>query len=425
MNVFNKQNQKPKVELFAALDIGTSKVCCAIARNSIKNTHDGSILKVSGVGYQLSKGLRSGNIIDMEALEDSILNAVHGAEQAAMKNINSVYVSIPGRWIQSHHIRAELTLSNAPVDESHLRRLLTLHKDADIDATQHKILHVLPLNYEIDDVKGIIDPKGMTGNRLAVTLHVLTVSMGMIKNLTNCIGRCHLDIDGYVAAPYASSIATLVPDEMALGATMIDIGAGQTTIATFRDGNMTSTCTIPIGGMNITNDIARGLAAPIAQAERLKTLYGTLIPSSADDRENIMIAQLGETLHSHSHHIPKGLLVHIIRSRVEEIFELILQKAKAHHIDPLAFQCIVLTGGVSQLQGIREMAQTYFGSQVRLGVPIGISGSNDFVTSANFSTCAGLLNYACQDLEIQQNMQMLDASSSFWQRINHWIKLNF
>jgi cell division protein FtsA len=424
MSVFNKKKPAPKSELFAALDIGTSKVCCAIARASSRPNNDGTALKISGIGYQLSKGLRGGNIIDMEALEDSILNAVHGAEQAAQKNINSVYVAVPGRWVKSQRVKVELQLFNNAVNASHIRRLLTINRDTAIDPDRY-ILHVLPMSYELDGIKGIIDPTGMTGNCLTATLHVVTAPTSMIRNLTSCIGRCHLDVAGYVAGPYASSISTLVTDEMSLGVTLIDMGAGQTTLATFNDGNLTSQCTIPIGGMNITNDIARGLAAPIVQAERLKTLYGTLIPSSIDDRENIMVAQMGEAMHTQSHHIPKGLLVHIIRSRVEEIFEHITKKAQSHEIDPVAFQCIVLTGGVSQLQGIREMAQTYFGKSVRLGLPSGIAGTIDLIKTPSFSTCAGLLHYALQDYESQQLNQLSSDQMPMWKRLNSWIKNNF
>jgi cell division protein FtsA len=424
MSLFIKRLPKPKSEVFATLDIGTSKVCCAIARAASKKNQDQASLKVTGIGYQLSKGLRGGNIIDLEALEDSILNAVHAAEQTAAQNINSVYVAIPGRWAQSHRVKVEIQLSNHPVNESHLKRLLSLNRDISIPQDR-QIIHMLPIGYEVDDVKSIRDPLGMIGQRLAVLLHVITAPIGMIRNLTSCVGRCHLDIADFVVSPYASGLSTLVDDEMELGVTLIDIGAGQTSVSTFIEGNLSSITTIPIGGANITNDIARGLAAPLAQAERLKTLYGTLIASSSDDRESIMVAQMGESLHDYSHQIPKGLLVHIIKSRIEEIFELIINKVQTHEIDPLAFQRIVITGGTSQLQGIREMATQYFGRQVRLGSPNGLSGTIDLIQSPSFSTCAGLLQYAFQDFESNQSTALSMNTSSFWKRINGWIKHNF
>jgi cell division protein FtsA len=424
MNIFNKDKPAPKSELFAALDVGTSKVCCAIARAKGKASTDQSAFKVIGVGYHLSKGLRGGNIIDMEALEDSILNAVHAAEQSAQQNINTVYVAVPGRWLFSEKVRVELQLSNNTVNESHIKRLLTLNRDAS-SAVDNNILHVLPLSYEIDGVKGIVDPRGMVGNKLAVTLHVVSAPNVMIKNLSSCISRCHLDIAGFVAAPYASAISTLVSDEMGLGSALIDIGAGQTNIATFAEGNLTSLCSLPIGGINITNDIARGLSAPITQAERLKTLYGTLIPSSSDDKENIMIAQMGETALAQSHQIPKGLLVHIIRSRVEELFEMIALKAQKHEIDPLGFHSIVLTGGVSQLQGIAELAQYFFKKKVRLGVPKEVSGTTDLIYNPSFSTCAGLLHYAFEDFDSHQSIKLTNQHMPAWKKLNNWIKQNF
>jgi cell division protein FtsA len=424
MSLFSKRLPTPKSELFAALDVGTSKVCCTIARAVGNKYQDQFPLKVTGIGYQLSKGLRGGNIIDLDALEDSILNAVHAAEQSAGQNINSVYVAIPGRWAQSHRIKVELQLSNYPVDESHIKRLLTLNRNASI-TPDRQVIHVLPISFAIDNVEGIRDPRGMMGQRLSVTLHIVTAPVGMIRNLTSCIGRCHLDITGFVVSPYASGLSTLVADEMELGVTLIDIGAGQTTIATFYEGNLTSLSAIPIGGANITNDIARGLAAPLAQAERLKTLYGTLIQSSTDDRESIMVAQMGESIQDYSHQIPKGMLIHIIRSRVEEIFECILKKVQTHEIDPLAFQRIVITGGVSQLQGIRDMANQYFGRQVRLGTPNGLSGTIDLINDPSFSTCSGLLQYAFQDFESQQVNILSGTKLPVLKKLNAWIKHNF
>lgn len=424
MSLFNKRLPTPKSELFAALDVGTSKVCCAIARAVGNKYQDQAPLKVAGIGYQLSKGLRGGNIIDLDALEDSILNAVNAAEQSAGQNINSVYIAVPGRWAKSHRIKVELQLSNCPVDESHLKRLLTLNRDSSIAPDQH-ILHVLPISYSIDDVHGIRDPRGMIGQRLSVTLHIVSAPIGMIRNLTSCVGRCHLDISGLVVSPYASGLSTLVDDEMELGVTLIDMGAGQTMISTFYEGNLTSLTTIPIGGANITNDIARGLATPLAQAERLKTLYGTLTQSSTDDRENIMVAQMGESIQNYSHQIPKGMLVHIIRSRVEEIFEWIGKKVQTQEIDPVAFQRIVLTGGVSQLQGMREMANQYFGKQVRLGTPNGLSGTIDLIKDPSFSTCSGVLQYAFQDFESQQANMLSNNNASVLKKLNSWIKHNF
>ncbi len=429
MSLFTKKTPVEKSELFAGLDIGASKICCAIAKinnrpQNLQTAEHHSQLRIVGVGYQISKGIKGGNIVDLEALEDSILNAVHSAEQAASQNINSVYVNLPASSTQSHNIKAEIYLSNNAVDETHLRRLLSVNRDHSIGANR-QVIHVLPLSYSLDAIGGIRDPRGMIGEKLSVNLHVVSAPVSLIRNLTSCIGRCHLDVAGYVVSPYASGLAILVEDELELGVTVIDIGGGNTTIASFSEGNLVHIASIPVGGASITNDIARGLATPLAQAERLKTLYGTLIPSSSDDRENIMITQMGETDKTQTHQIPKGMLTHIIRSRVEEMFELVASTMRNSSADPVVYQRIVLTGGTSQLQGIREIATQILGRQVRLGFPHGLTGVGEIINSPLFSTSAGLLQYGLQDYSGNPTIRLTAGKSQVWQRLNMWIKENF
>jgi cell division protein FtsA len=232
-------------------------------------------------------------------------------------------------------------------------------------------------------------------------------------------------VEGFVVSSYASGLATLVEDELELGVTVIDIGGGNTTLASFHDGNLVQVQGISVGGAHVTNDIARGLATPLAQAERLKTLYGTLISSSSDDRESILVPQMGEIDTAHGNQISKSMLTHIIRSRMEEVFELVARSMRTSGVDPLVYQRIVLTGGTSHLQGIREMASHILGRQVRMGYPTGLYGSGDIATNPIFSTCAGLLHYALQDYTSKQVAKLNKEKGGFFQKINYWIKENF
>jgi cell division protein FtsA len=247
----------------------------------------------------------------------------------------------------------------------------------------------------------------------------------LIRNLGSCIGGCHLDVAGYVSSAYASGLATLVEDELELGVTVIDMGGSQTTVASFMEGNLLNVASIPLGGNSITNDIARGLGTPLAQAERLKTLYGTLMPSSSDDRESIFVHAMGETDKGHQQHVSKGILTHIIRSRIEEILELVVDKIRTTNVDPLAYQRFVLTGGASQLQGLRETAAQVLTKQVRLGYPTGLQGTLDMINSPSFSTCAGLLHYGLQAYRGEHTGPVTANNWSLLRRLTGWFKENF
>lgn len=426
MNIFTKKTTKNRQDIFAALDIGTSKVCCAIAKVESRAHEKGSeVLRLIGVGHQSSKGIKGGLIVDLEALEDAILNAVHSAEQMAGQTISEVCVNLPASSVRSQTFESHLSIANQTVDEIHVRRLLTFGKNAQISEDQ-QIIHALPISYSIDSTHGIHDPRGMVGNQLSVTIHLVTVPKALIRNFQNCIGRCHLDVSGFVVTPYASGLSTLVDDELTLGATVIDMGGGTTTIASFLDGTLIHVDSIPIGGAHVTSDIARGISTPLIQAERLKTLYGTALLSSADERETIVVPQLGESQGPQIHQIPKSLLTHIVRARVEETLELIWSRLTATGMDRLVCQRIILTGGGSQLPGIREMASTLWSRQVRNGQPIGVIGASDVATNPMFSTCAGLLQYGWRDYAGSQSVMQMEASPAhMWQRMTTWIKENF
>ena len=425
MNIFTKKTIKKRQDIFAALDIGTSKVCCAIAKvENRPREKGGEVLRLIGVGHQSSKGIKGGLVVDLEALEDAIVNAVHSAEQMAGQTISGVCVNLPASSVKSQTFESHLSISNQTVDDTHIRRLLSFGRNAQIPEDQ-QIIHALPISYSIDSIHGIHDPRGMVGEQLSVTIHLVTAPKAMIRNLQNCIGRC-LDVTSFVVTPYASGLSTLVEDELSLGATVIDMGGGTTTIASFLDGTLIHVESLPIGGAHVTSDIARGVSTPLVQAERLKTLYGTVILSSSDERENIVVPQMGENHEHQAHQIPKSLLTMIIRARVEETLELIWTRLAATGMDRLVCQRIIITGGGSQLPGIREMASNLWGRQVRQGQPIGVIGASDFATNPMFATCAGLLQYGWQDYAGSQGtFQMEAAPTNLLQRVSTWVRENF
>jgi cell division protein FtsA len=417
-----KRPGKPR-DYLAALDIGSSKISCLIARVAYDGADAVPQLHLLGTGQQISRGLKNGTIIDMEALEDAILNGVHSAEQQAGVTIEEVLVSLPSQSIVSQMVTNEIAIGNQAIDESHIRRLMNVESLISPDLC---LIHALPIEYYVDQTRGIKDPRGLCGEKLGVKLHLILAPQGLIRNLSRCVGRCHLDVAGFVAAPYASGLATLVEDELQLGVMLIDLGGGGTSIACFIDGHLVHIGYVPLGGRHVTHDIARGLSTPIAQAERLKTLYGSVLVTTSDERENILIPLLGEDQTAHINQVPKSLLTHIIRSRVEETFGYLIHTLKEQELNHLLAQRIVLTGGASQLAGLREFVTAQLGKAVRLGVPQGLRGSQDIVHNPAMATCIGLLHYATQEQASGRDAVNLAVSSgNIFQRAYQWVRENF
>jgi len=408
-------------DLTAALDVGTTKVCCFIARRG----EDGRP-QVIGIGHQLARGLRGGAIVDMEAAEASILTAVHAAEQMAGETLRDVTVNVAGGHPASQTIGVEVAIAGHEVGDIDLRRVLD--QGQVFDATpDRRLIHSIPVGYTIDGSRGIRDPRGMYGERLGVDMHVVTAAAGPVRNLSTCIARCHLDIRSLVVSPYAAGLASLVDDEMDLGVCVVDMGGGTTTLAVFFDGNVVYTDSIPIGGQHVTSDIARGLSTPIAHAERMKTLYGNCVPSPADEREQITVPQVGEEDQAQANTIPKSILVGIIQPRLEETFEIVRSRLETSGFDKIAGRRIVLTGGASQLTGVRELSQLVLDKQVRMGRPIRIGGLAEATAGPAFATAAGLLAYALEadvgPFRAERNPQ--EEPNGLMGRIGHWLRENF
>ena len=381
-------------DLIAALDVGTSKICCFIARVDPPNG-EAARPRIIGTGHQVSQGLRNGVVVDMAAAERSILDAVHVAEKTADETISSVVVNLTGGRPRSQTVDVEVSIAGHEVGTADLRRVLD-HSLAGTNGSERQLIHTIPVDFTIDGDHGIRDPRGMYGDRLGVQVHMITATSGAVRTLKTVIERCHLDIEGFVVSPYAAGLSSLVEDEIDLGATVIDMGAGATGITVFYDGQAIYADSVPAGGAHVTNDVARGLSTPLAHAERLKTLYGNASAGATggDEHDLIDVPQVGEDSHEAPSHISRSILNGIIQPRLEEIFELVRARLAASGIDRLAGRRVVLTGGASQLQGVRELAALVLDKQVRLGRPLRLRGLADAMAGPAFATCAGLIAFA-------------------------------
>ncbi len=409
---------KPRAGAIAALDIGSTKIACFVAKTEL------DVTRVVGVGHQISRGVRHGAIVDMELAAEAIINAVYAAEQIAGETLKSVIVSTSAGNPASQTVAVDLAVAGHEVTDSDLRRV-TDHGRGVQSAPTRRLLHAIPVSYSIDGSRGIRDPRGMCGERLGVNMHLVAADVSALRNLEAVVGRCHLDVENFVVTPYAAGLAALVEDEMDLGVTVIDMGGGVTSMAVFFDGHVVWTDTIAVGGAHVTSDIARGLSTPLVHAERMKTLFGSCMTAGADEREVIDVPLVGEEDHDHANHVPKSILTGIVRPRLEETFELVRSRLEASGFNKLAGRRVVLTGGASQLNGVRELAATVLDKQVRLGRPIRIQGLSDQTGGPAFAVCAGLISYA---LGPQENPRLAAAASpaaNGWVgRVGLWLREN-
>lgn len=421
-----KTKPKPKDSVIAALDVGSSKIACFIARV----VDDEGRFEVLGVGHQASQGIKSGAVVDLAAAEAAIRQTVHAAENMAaeaMKGypLREVIVNVPGVHVRSHNLTVDVGISGQDVTDNDVRRALARAQGYAASGNA-ELIHTIPVSYAIDGNNGVREPRGMFGYTLEVDIHLMAADRTALRNMASCIERSHLDIAALCESGYAAGLACLVEDEMDLGCTVIDMGGGVTSIAVFYGGGLIYADAVPVGGRHVTSDIARGLTTAVSDAERLKVLYGSAIATSMDESELIDVPQIGEDRRSHPNHAPRSLLVGIIQPRLEEIFELVRAKVNDSGASHYAGRRVVLTGGASQLPGLRDLGQIVLDKQVRLGRPIRIDGLAEAVNGPAFATTAGLLTYVSErNAEIPAEIMARVEPGSVWERVKYWLRENW
>src|ERR1700761_7562245 len=347
----------------AALDLGASKVTCFIMKPGGIN-REAHTLQTAGVGHVQSRGVRGGSIVNMDEATDAIAQAVERAETVAGVSVQGVAVTTSGGQLASHRVASEIPLSARPIADVDLSRAISAAL-AQVRLPGRRPIHLLPIAWSVDAQRGIRDPRSMFGKVLGLELLVVSISESAFQTLSYCVERAHLQLHGVVAAPFVSALAAVEDDEMDLGCICIDMGGGSTSVAVFSNGSLVHVDSLAVGGAHVTADIARGLSTSIAGAERIKTLHGSAIASAHEDREMIEAPPRGDDPGAGPVVAPRSLLKGIIAPRVEETLELLRERLKASGcpIEPGAG--IILTGGASQLSGVREVAVRVFDRSVR------------------------------------------------------------
>jgi cell division protein FtsA len=350
--------------LVSALDVGSSKVACVIGRA------EQGTLKILGSALRESAGLRSGTVTTLEMAEESIRDCVAAAENHADARIQNVLISVNCGQPVSVNSRAVMALDGALVSDNHLRTLLSDGR-ARCRLDGHEVIQSAPTAYVVDEARGVRNPSGMFCQRIGVAMHAVAVKPSPLQNLKLAVERTHLNVVGTLFSAYASGLATLSEDEKQIGATVIDMGGGCTSVAVFNEGHLVHVDVVPMGGIQVTEDLARMLATPVSAAERIKTLWGAALGDLEASADVISVPQMGEDHEAddRSRRIPRSMLTRIIQARLEEILGHVQQRLRTSGYDVAVGRRCVLTGGGSQLAGIRELTERVLNKQVRLGRP--------------------------------------------------------
>lgn len=412
----------------AALDLGSTKITCVIAEPSerfVQGQDYRNALRVVGLGTTASRGIRNGAIANVEEAERAIRIAVDAAERMAKQNVRSVHVNVsggrPASLTVSGHVKTQTGVVS-PRDIEHA--VSSALQTADIG--RRHVLHLNPVGYSLDGVSADRPPLGMHGEVLGIDVGIVTLDAAHLRNLSLAVERAHLKVAGFALSAYAAGKGTLYADELSLGTLVIDMGGGTTSYALFRNGNLAASGTVAVGACHVTSDIAQGLSTTMAHAERLKTMFGSVLPFAHEDREMLAVPLLGERGVDAIQQVPKNVLNGIIFPRLEETIEL-LRNDIARHAALEGISRVVLTGGGSQLQGMRDLMAHYFGCPVRVGQPVLGQGAPEAAQHSGMAVNAGLLALS---LKPDRNIAMPTEARErierqrlgYARRVGRWLK---
>jgi len=435
MNWLGGQNdQAARSGIVTVLDIGSSKICCIIAK--LKPCEESQRLpgrthrmRVIGIGHQKSRGVKSGVVVDLDHAEQAIRLAVDAAERMAGLTIESLIVNLSAGRLMSDGFSAKVNLGGHEVNQGDIRRVLAAGARQAL-APDRQVVHSLPVAFSLDDERGVRDPRGMIGDVLGVDMHVLSGVAAPLRNIELAVNRCHLSVERMVATPYASGLSALVDDEAEMGAACIDMGGGTTTLAIFAEGKFVHADAIAIGGNHVTLDLAKGLSTRLDDAERLKVMHGSALPASNDDRDVLAVQSIAGEESEAPVQVPRAAMTRIIRARIDETLEMIRDRLNRSGYGSNVGKRVVLTGGASQLVGLPEAARRILGRSVRIGRPLGVAGLPEAAKGPAFAAVVGLMIYP-QVAGLEERFsarafsQRMTGTGGRLSRMSQWLRDSF
>ncbi len=417
----NKNTQ----QITVGIDIGSSKICCAIGQVNIENNK----IKLLGLATTTSRGIKRGVITDRDKLIETIEKVLTDAEIMGNIKITSSYLSITGEHIRSINTQAAIALnringaagniSERSIEQADIFQVLDLAQAVSLPVDKD-ILHTIPQEYVVDTLEEIKNPQGMMGRRLEARVHLVTAASTAINNLISCVEELGITVDGLVFQPIASALAALEDDEMDLGVTLVEFGSNTTNIAVYHGSALTHSATIPIGSASITNDIAVMLQITKKEAEKIKINYTSALSSMSSNQLDIKYHPNRE---SEEKTISEQEVSKYVEARMQEILQMIIKEiSRADIKDPLTYG-IVMTGGGAELRNISSLIENNLNVKVRKGKPKKIDGALEIANNPQFTTVLGLLLWPVFSSDhVQLNIQNIGGFKNFIKKIRHTIE---
>jgi cell division protein FtsA len=425
--VLTRPNAAKHINAVGVLDIGTSKTACIIVsapdpKGGGRRRREG--MRVLGFGCKPSRGLKAGVVIDHDGAEQAARAAVMQAEQMAGITIDDVFVALTCGRLKSRTFAAD-TQIEGKIGAAHIERLMAAgRKYAERDGGT--LLHINHVGYRLDGPATIANPLGMAGTTLAADLHAITVDDTPLRSLLNVVERAGFTVAGVAPAPYASGLASTTEEERRLGTVCIDMGAGATTLSVFAADRLRMVDTVAVGGQHVTFDIARALSTPFDQAERIKTLYGTLESAASEDEGMVAYTLAGEeepTLYQTT----KARIQSIVRNRVTDLMAHVAERVERSSVGQLAAHGVVLTGGGSRLPGLSKIAAGILARPVRIAQLQPVAGLSPDWCNPVFATAVGLTHIAFDPSAGMRKAREFSVSDrpGYLERVGQWLRKSF
>ena len=341
--------------------------------------------------------------------------------------LESVVISVSAGRIGSELYTATVNVAGSAITDGDIANVLTAGSYHSV-RDGRLLLHSLPIGYSLDGVRGVSEPRGMLAREFGVDMHAATCDIAAARNLMLTVERCHLAVETMVAAPYVAGLSAMADDEADLGAALVDMGAGTTTAAVFSSGRFIHADSFALGGQHVTMDLARGLNTPIAEAERIKVLHGSVIGGSSDERDMISVPRADDDEREPPQFASRASLVRIIKPRVEEILEMVRDRLAGSPFAAQPRSRVIFTGGASQLTGLPELAANILNRPVRIGRPLGISGLPEATKGPAFAVATGLLVYPqaahLEHFEPRRTRHLM-TGTGYIARVGRWLRESF